>query len=332
MSIQTLRCFLVVAEEGSISRAAERLHMSQPPLSVRLKALEGELGVELLARHGRGVEPTAAGRVLVERARRLLVDVDGTADAVRSVGRGVRGRLSLAVGSTVAPSLLAELLGQMRAEAPDVEVVESDMAGDAVHDRVGHGEADAGLLHVGPRDLTEPETLARPGAGERALEIAVVTREPLVVVVPRTDDEAEKERANLAALTDRVLIAPARTSVPGLYEHATAAWRAVDGDPKRVRESGTTTTILALVEAGFGVAVMPAALADVAWSSLAVVPLRQHRPAVETAVVWRHANTSPVLRRFLRLALATPEPDVLGPDRARPRRHSLGSRWEDQIS
>jgi DNA-binding transcriptional LysR family regulator len=87
--------------------------MSQPPLSVRLKALEREVGVELLARHGRGVELTAAGRVLVERARRLLVDVDGTADAVRSVGRGVRGRLSLAVGSTVAPSLLAELLGHV---------------------------------------------------------------------------------------------------------------------------------------------------------------------------------------------------------------------------
>ena len=88
MDLRTLRCFLTVAEEGSITRAALRLHMSQPPLSVRLQALERELDVALLVRHGRGVELTAAGRVLAERARRLLSDADSTAEAVRSVGPG----------------------------------------------------------------------------------------------------------------------------------------------------------------------------------------------------------------------------------------------------
>ena len=93
MDLRTLRCFLTVAEEGSITRAALRLHMSQPPLSVRLQALERELDVALLVRHGRGVELTAAGRVLAERARRLLSDADSTAEAVRSVGQGMRGHL-----------------------------------------------------------------------------------------------------------------------------------------------------------------------------------------------------------------------------------------------
>src|ERR1039458_1082441 len=107
MDLRTMECFVAVVEEGTITRAAARLHMSQPPLTVRLKSLESELGVELLSRHGRGVEPTAAGRVFAERARRLLVDAQSTADAVRSVGHGVSGHLSLTVGSSVAPSLLA---------------------------------------------------------------------------------------------------------------------------------------------------------------------------------------------------------------------------------
>ena len=121
MDLRTLRCFLTVAEEGSITRAALRLHMSQPPLSVRLQALERELDVALLVRNGRGVELTAAGRVLADRARRLLSDADSTAEAVRSVGQGMRGHLSVTVGATVAPSLLAGLLASMRASAPSLK-------------------------------------------------------------------------------------------------------------------------------------------------------------------------------------------------------------------
>jgi DNA-binding transcriptional LysR family regulator len=118
-----------------------------------------------------------------------------------------------------------------------------------------------------------------------------------------------------------VLIAPSRASAPGLHARLLATWRASGGDPERIRESDSTTTILALVQAGLGVTMMPTALADVAWRGLRTVPLRQHHPAIETAIAWRHDATSPVLRRFLRIALSTPEPDVLGPDHARPARY-----------
>lgn len=318
MDLRTLRCFLAVAEEGSITRAALRLHMSQPPLSVRLQALERELDVELLVRHGRGVELTAAGRVLVERARRLLADAEATAEAVRSVGQGMRGHLRVTAGVTVAPSLLAQLLAQMRSSAPDVEVTVADAPGDEVLDLVGHSDADAGLIHLGPADPTGPPGAnTKPRVARHVLEIAVVDREPLVAVVGSRHAQAGAERVDLSALRADVLIAPARASGPGLHEHVVAAWRSVDGDPARIQEARSTTTALALVQGGAGVAIMPASLAAVAWRGLVAVPLRQHRPAVETAVVWRPSATSPVLRRFLRLALSTPEPDVLGPERAR---------------
>src|ERR1019366_4978770 len=265
MDLRTMECFVAVVEEGTITRAAARLHMSQPPLTVRLKSLESELGVELLSRHGRGVEPTAAGRVFAERARRLLVDAQSTADAVRSVGHGVSGHLSLTVGSSVAPSLLATLVRVLRDQAPEVSLSVADGNDAAVSDRVAHGEADAGLLHLAPRE-------AGAARHSRALETAVATREPLMAVLREDHPGATAERADPA------------------------------------------TTTLALVQAGLGVTIMPVALAEVAWRGLRAMPLRQHHPAVETAVVWRHDATSPVLRRFLPIALATPEPDVLGPD------------------
>jgi len=122
MDLKTMEYYVAVVEEGSITRAAERLHMSQPPLTVRLKALEAELGVALLARHGRGVEPTPAGRVFADRARRLLRDVQRTAEAARLVGQGVAGTLTVAPGGSVSPSLLASLLGALRSQAPDVAI------------------------------------------------------------------------------------------------------------------------------------------------------------------------------------------------------------------
>jgi DNA-binding transcriptional LysR family regulator len=324
MELRTLASFLAVAEEGSITKAAQRLHMSQPPLTVRLKALEDELGVPLFTRHGRGVELTTAGRVLVERARRVLVDVDGATEAVRAVGQGVTGRLALAITRTVAPTLLADLLRSLHAEAPDVSVDVRDVTEDVVLDRVSHAEADAGVVVLPPRDPLAGETAALAAKGTRGLETAVIAREPLFAVLPQDHPQAARERANLAALTGELLIAPARAGVPGVYEHVLAAWRAVDGKAERVRESDSTSTTFALVVAGHGIAVLPQSLAGVTWEGLVAVPLRQHRPAVETAIVWRHDTTSPVLRRFLRLALATPEPDVLGPDRARPRPEIAG--------
>jgi DNA-binding transcriptional LysR family regulator len=309
MDIRTMECFLAVVEAGSITRAADRLHMSQPPLTVRLKTLEAQLGVELLHRHGRGVEPTAAGRMFAERARRLLVEVDSTAEAVRSVGYGVSGHLTIALGSSVAPNLLADLVGRLFAQAPEVSLTVTDRHDADVLDRVGHGEADAGLLHLPPLD-----TAARP----RTVETAVAAREPLVAVLRDDHPAAGGERADLAVLTSESLITPSRASAPGLHAQLLATWRANGGVDDRVRETDSSTTALALVQAGLGITMMPASLAEIAWRGLRKLPLRQHHPAVETAIAWRSDTTSPVLRRFLRIALSTPEPDVLAPEHARP--------------
>jgi DNA-binding transcriptional LysR family regulator len=195
-------------------------------------------------------------------------------------------------------------------QAPDVALSVSGGGDDLVRDRVSHGEADAGLVHLAPSQAE--------GAGRwRAIETAVASREPLVAVMRDDHSVAEHERADLVGLTAGTLIVPSAALAPGLHEQLLVTWQAAGGNPERIREADSTLTALALVQAGLGVTMLPAAMAPMVWSGLCARPLRQHHAAVETAIVWRHDATSPVLRRFLRIALATPEPDVLSPEHAR---------------
>ena len=312
MDLRGLESFLAVADQGSISRAATSLHMTQPPLTVRLQSLERELGVALLVRHGRGVDLTAAGRLLAERTRRLFTEIDTTTEMVRAVGLGTRGRLSVAVGHTVSPRLLPHLTDSA-ALGPDVDLALTEVSDANVVERVHRRDAHAGLLHLGP---VAPGS-ARHGQGRaRGLEVAVVAREPLVAVLPEGHAAADEERIDLSALDgNRVEIAEA--SGEGFAAHARAAWASAPAGSDVRHEASSVMHALALVEAGAGITLLPAHYTSLIWKGLVAKPLRQHTAVVETAVCWRPDEDSPVLRRFLRTALSTPEPDMLGPEHAR---------------
>lgn len=309
MDLRALECFLAVAEEGSISRAAAALHMTQPPLTVRLQALERELGVALLIRHGRGVDPTAAGRLLAERSRRLFAELTATTEMVRAVGSGTRGTLNVAVGHTVSPRLLPHLTDSATLGL-DVDLVLSEVSDADVVERVHRRDAHAGLLHLPP---AAPGSIRHVHGRARGLEVAVVAREPLVAVLPEGHPAASEERIDLASLRGpRVVLTAAAGE--GFTAHARAAWEATATDGEARREAGSIMHALALVEAGAGVTLLPAQYVALTWKGLVARPLRQHTAVVETAALWRPDEDSPVLRRFLRAALSTPEPDVLGPE------------------
>ncbi|BBG03334.1 MULTISPECIES: LysR family transcriptional regulator [Pseudonocardia] len=304
MDVRALECFLAVATEGSISRAAAALHMTQPPLSVRLQSLERELGVTLLTRHGRGVELTAAGRLLAERGRRILADLATTADQVRAVGLGTKGSLTLAIGHTVSPRLLPRF-GVAVSDEIDLRLLE--LADDDAVERVHRREAQAGLLHLPP---SGPGGSRHALGAARGLEVAVVTREPLVLVLPAAHPAAGHERVDLTALDDGRV----STTGAGLAAHTRAVWDQVGPAGYDHRHEATSVLhALSLVESGAGVALLPAQVTSLLWPGLVARPARQHTPVVETGALWRADEDSPVLRRFLRAALSTPEPDVLGP-------------------
>ncbi|MHA6796191.1 LysR family transcriptional regulator [Pseudonocardia bannensis] len=311
MDLRQLRYFLAVAEERSVTRAAARLHLTQPPLSAQLARLEHELGVPLLIRHRRGVDLTEAGRHLLAHARRLLADVDAAADSVRRLGEGRSGRMALAFVSATAWSVLPPLLRRYHDERPDVVLDFLEDGPDGVLEHVRARRADLGLLHLPP-----------PGAGARPepdLDVAVVQREPLVAVLPRALASRFAERVDLAELAGEVFLSPARAGWGGLASHLLNACRSAGVEPV-LREVALAHTVVSLVAAGLGVSVLPASARLVCGPQVVALPLSRPVPVVETALLRRRADApSPLVAHFLRLALATPEPDVLGPAVARPR-------------
>ncbi|MEJ3659329.1 LysR substrate-binding domain-containing protein [Actinomycetes bacterium KLBMP 9759] len=308
MDLRQLRYFLAVAEERSVTRAAARLHLTQPPLSAQLARLENELGVPLFVRHRRGVDLTDAGRQLVEHARRLLSDVETATDAVRRTGQGRSGRLTLAFVPSVVWSGLAELLRRFHGARPDVELRFLEARTDAVTEHVRAGRADLGIVNLPPG-----------GAGEGVgpdLDAAVIRREPMVAVLPR--ERAGAERVDLAELAGEPFLCPAMPGWGGLTRHIVGACR-LSGFEPRLREVDLVHTVVALVGAGFGVSVLPASVERVCGTDAVTRPLARPVPVVETALLRRRAEPpSPPVQRFLRMALDTPEPDALGPAFARP--------------
>jgi DNA-binding transcriptional LysR family regulator len=314
MDMRQLRYFVVVAEERSVTRAAERLHLTQPPLSAQLARLEHELGVRLLVRHRRGVDLTEAGAHLLERARRLLADADAAADSVRRLGEGRTGRLVCAFVATAGWTVLAELLRLYHAERPDVVLDLLEDSPDAVVEHVRSRRADLGAVYLPP---TEPGT--RAPARDEDLDVAVLRREPLVAVLPSAWPEAGRtgEPVDLGALSGRTFLAPEPGTWAGLRPHLAHACR-LSGFEPQLRSVRQSHTVLALVGAGLGASVLPASVARAGAPRCVARPLARHVPVVELALLRRRAEQpTPQARHFLRLALATPEPDVLAPEHAR---------------
>lgn len=304
MDLRDLRYVVAIAEERSLTRAAARLHMTQPPLSAHLKDLERRLGARLFVRHRRGVDLTETGQHLVSRAARILDELEALERSVRSVGQGTTGRLAVAFDPALARPVLTPLLTRVRAELPDLTLDLVEAAPDEATAAVRAHHADAALLYA-------------PPVGEvDGLETAVIAREPMVAVVPASRP-VPAGRLDLADLRDEPFLVPARAGAAGLHTHLLAACRLAGFSPAAIRDCRSVDTAIALVAAGLGVSALPAGLSGNAGPGVAFVPLSRPVHVVETVVAWDPAEAAPTLRRFLRIALATPEPDVLGPDKAR---------------
>lgn len=205
--------------------------------------------------------------------------------------------------------MLGPLLRRYHADRPDVVVEPLEDGPDGVLEHVRARRAELGLLHLPP-----PGTAA---AANPDLDVAVVRREPLVAVLPRAEAGRVGDLVDLAVLAGHTFLAPPRASWGGLQPHLRGACRLAGVEPV-VREVALVQTVVTLVGAGLGVSVLPASVRAVAGDDVVLRPLARPAPVVETAVVRRRADApSPQAQHFLRHALATPEPDVLGPDHAR---------------
>jgi len=288
MDLRRLRYFVAVAEEGSFNRAAQRLHIAQPPLSNQIKQLEEELGVLLFERTSRGVRMTEAGDLLLEEARRIFVEVDQTVRIVRRVGHGEVGRLVLGFVPSASNEVLPPILRTFRQRFPEVELFLREMRPNRIVQLLHEKQIDAGFLYLPLEDAS--------------FNIECVSREPLVLALPEAHPLASESRVELQALAEEPFILPARYPMPGLYGQVTEACRQAGFTPNAVQKDvWLMQTIVGLVAGGIGVALVPASLRNLRRRGVVYKSVSGLSPTVELGMIWRRDGAGMVLKSFLQV-------------------------------
>lgn len=296
MDTRLLRYFLAIVEEGAISRAASRLHMTQPPLSAALAQLEKDLGVDLVTRTARGVVPTPAGQALTRYAYELLGSMDDVRERLKRINEGGTGDLRLAVVSPFLWGRLPELLTRFVAAAPEVDVSVSSPAPLDVLDAVRSGKTDLGVLSV-----TEVAELRERYGHE--LHVARAGSFPLIAALPPRF-AGSPDPFDLTALDGETWIMGRSTlGVASLPEVAREAWRIYRIRPRRERIIESVPTAMPLIAADLGVALVPEPVSTMPGPDVLLRTVTQNLPSLEFAIVWsRKEEPTAVMRRFLSFA------------------------------
>ena len=291
LDLRQLRYFVTVAEELHFGRAAERLHMTQPPLSQTIQALEELLGAALFLRSRRAVELTPAGQALLPEARRLLANAASLPELVRRAAAGEAGRLALAFVSSADYSVLPPFLRNYRAAYPQVQIALQEATSDLQIEDLLHSRIDAGLL-IPPL----------PDKARLELDYLKVLSEPLILAAPAGLAVLEGGGpVRLKDLPPLPLIIFPRPIAPGLHDAILACFRAAGIVPEIGQEAIQMQTIVSLVSAGMGLALVPQSVSNLMRPGVEYRALLDATPQVETGLAWRRDNTSPVLQGFLEL-------------------------------
>ncbi len=289
IDLRRLYYFVVVAEELHFTRAAERLHMAQPPLSYQIQQLERELHVQLFERTRHNVQLTEAGRVLLDEAYRLFGQVEQTVRTVQRIGYGEVGLLTLGFVPSASNDILPVILRTFHERFPEVRLFLKEQNPDQLMSGLEQQRLDVGFLYL---PFTESRTLvARP-----------VFRESLLAVLPLCHPLVAQPQIALQALADDFFILPARyATVPGLLSHIMTACLTAGFTPRVAQEAWLMQTIIGLVAANMGVALVPASVQNLHRTGVVYKPLQDVAAQVEMGVVWRRDETLPALQRFLQL-------------------------------
>jgi DNA-binding transcriptional LysR family regulator len=298
MELRHLRYFVAVAEEGHITRAAERLSMQQPPLSQQIKAIERELDVQLLRRKARGVELTDAGRAFLSEARAILAHLDQAHETTRRVARGEQGRLCVGVTST-APfhPLVPRAIRQFQELCPMVSLIVEECLSNEAVERLSSERMDVAFIRTA-------------GSSRDGLVVTPLLEERMVVALPASHVLARGKRNapiefETLASEAFILYGPPGT---GMYDSTLAACHAAGFSP-RVGNVGASTqqapriaSTLSLVAAGIGISIVPWSLQRMNMDGVVYRALKGvHQPKALLNLASRRSDPSAVVGQFLHL-------------------------------
>lgn len=285
MELRQLRYFSVLAETLNFHRAAERLNISQPPLTVAIRKLEAELGVPLFERGARGVRLTAAGRAALEPAREALAQAQRVKDAVTQGGKGELGRLRIGFVGSAISERLPKIISAYRERYPRVELQLEEATSAEIADAIEERKLDAGLVRL-------------PIMRRAGLETQVIEHDHLVVAVGPDHAVARRKSIALAELAELPFIIHGPISI--LHITIILACQKAGFTPRVAQEATQVQTILGLVQSGLGVGLVPARMARFAPEGVRLMPLTEPI-AVEMGIAWR-PNAEPLVRNFVAVA------------------------------
>lgn len=294
MELRHLRYFVVVADEGHFTRAAERLGIQQPPLSQQIRALESELGFALFRRHPKGASLTTGGAVFLKEAKAILASVsDGAARALRAAS-GTEGSLSIGfTSSAAAHPLIPRIVRAYRAAWPSV----------SLDFREGNA---AELTDAAGSDL-DVAFLRQPVGHPPGLVFRQLLKEEMLLVLP-TGHPVLKQRAGrgmpviaLAELRDEQFILVRRRGAPGMYSDLVEACERAGFTPHIAVEVDRMLTNISLVAAGAGVSAVPASMRGFHEGSVVYCRIANagNELAAPLTMVYREFDTVPTLDNFL---------------------------------
>src|SRR6202163_63420 len=284
MELRHLRYFVAVAEAGSLTVAAQKLHTSQPSLSRQIRDLEDEVGAQLLTRRARGIELTAAGRTFLEHARVALAQVAAAAEAARRVAHPAKPCFTMGFLTGHELTWMPEALQILRDELPNIDVMISSQYSPLLANGLSKGKIDAAFLR---REQGAPD-----------LAFRLLVKEPLVVVLP-----SNHRLAAFKAISPQDLVGETFVTVS---DTAPVLRRVID---KYLKRSGIKNTTahevdhvvmgVSLVASTGGVGLLPAYAQNFLTSSVTSRPLKGDTPTVDLVLGYRKSNESPILKLLL---------------------------------
>lgn len=295
IDIRAWRQFAMVAEELHFGRAAQRLNITQPPLTQAIAGLERQLGVRLFERNKRSVQLTPAGAALLPQAQDLIARALALPEQARAAASGEVGRLRLAFVSTVGFGGLPQWVRAFRAASPGVRLELTEATSDVQLQLLREGRIDAGIvLHA--HDEPVPPGMARHGIGQEPLWLALPERHPL----------AQVRTLRFEQVCDEPLVLFPRAILPAIHDGLQARYAAAGRALNVAQEAIQMQTIVNLVSAELGVAwvlqsVCRLQRAGVVYRELRQPPGAPAMPVCETSVMWQAGHDAPVLRRWLQV-------------------------------
>ena len=272
-----LHQFIAVAEELHFNRAAQRLHMAQPPLSQAIRRLEQELGVSLFERTNRSVSLTPAGAAFLVSARKILSLLDESIEQTRRVAQGIEGHLTLTFINIAPYDALLRSLRRFRAAFPAVSFTMQEATTQEQVEALEQGRTDLGFMRP-------------PGRTAPGLRFISLLREPILVALPATHRLAKHKIIPLTALKDDAFVSSPRHLGQGFHDQLVQLCEAAGFVPRIAQQARQLQTLVALVAGDFGIALLPASLAPEGHKDVVFRPIEVDAPDVlrhvELLMVW----------------------------------------------